>query len=183
MTLLTPRLAVDGQPWRRVVLGDGTTLEVRPLQRTDGPALAAAVASLSADSRYRRFLTPKPRLTDRELARLTDVDHHAREALVAVEPSTGEWVGVVRYAVFPHEPRVADVAVTVADSWQRRGVGTALLRVLVEHARREGIARLHATTFADNRAALRLLAARGFAVREARRDSVELALELAPAAA
>jgi RimJ/RimL family protein N-acetyltransferase len=183
VTLLTPPPVVDSRPWRRVALGDGTTLEVRPLQRADGPALAAAVASLSADSRYRRFLTPKPRLTEREVAMLADVDHHAREALVAVEPSTGEWVGVVRYAVFPHEPRVADVAVTVADAWQRRGVGTALLRVLVEHARREGIARLQATTLADNRPALRLLAARGFAVRQARRDTVELALELVPTAA
>ena len=142
---------------------DGERLAVRPMRRADGAALAAAVPELSPRSRYLRFLTPKPQLTAREVASLTDLDHHAREALVAVDPARGTWVAVARYAAFPEAPEAADVAITVADAWQRRGVGTALVALLLDRARQEGIARLHATTLADNLAAVRLLRRHGFA--------------------
>jgi RimJ/RimL family protein N-acetyltransferase len=150
------------------------------MRRSDRAALALAVAALSPESRYRRFLSPKPRLTDRELASLTDLDHHAREALVALDPAGSGWVAVARYASFVDEPTTADVAVTVADAWQRRGVGTALLALLVERARREGIVCLRATTLADNRAALRLLRRHGFTRTGRDGGLIELARDLAP---
>jgi hypothetical protein len=87
-------------PARRTLAGteitsrDGARLVVRPMRRSDAGALAHAVASLSAESRYRRFLTPKPRLARREIAALTDLDGHARVALIALDPATGEWVAV-----------------------------------------------------------------------------------------
>ena len=159
---------------------DGSRLVVRPMRRCDGAALAAAVASLSAESRRRRFLAPKPRLSRREIAALTDVDGHARVALVALHPGTREWVAVARYAAFPADPRTADVAVTVADAWQGCGVGTALFEMLVERARREGMSRLVATTLAGNRAALRLLQRHGFAVTGWDGPTVDLARDLSP---
>jgi ribosomal protein S18 acetylase RimI-like enzyme len=141
---------------------DGAALAVRPMRRSDGPALEAAVAALSERSRYRRFLAPKPRLSRRDVATLTDLDHHAREALVAVDPRTGGWVGVARYATFPGDPRTADVAVTIADGWQGRGVGSALLELIVERARQEGLVALRATTLLENGPALRMLRRLGF---------------------
>jgi RimJ/RimL family protein N-acetyltransferase len=162
-------------PAMTIVSRDGVALSVRPMRRSDGPALTAAVAGLSGRSRYRRFMAPKPSLSRREVAILTDVDHHAREALVAVDPHTGAWVAVARYATFPDDPRTADVAVTVADAWQGRGVGRALLELIVDRAAQEGIAALRATTLAENRPAIRLLHRLGFATTGLEHDALELA--------
>jgi RimJ/RimL family protein N-acetyltransferase len=166
-----------------VATADGTRLLIRPLGPADGDALAAAVAALSPRSRYLRFMSPKPALTRREVAALTDLDHHHREALVAVEPHTGRWVAVARYAAFGDEPWAADVAITVCDEWQGRGAGSALLGVLVGRAAGEGFARLRATTLAANDAALRLLRRHGFAVTGQDGGVVDLELPLAPAVA
>jgi acetyltransferase len=157
---------------------DGSRLPVRPMRRSDGDALRAAVASLSADTRYRRFMAPKPGLNSHEIAVLTDLDHHAREALIALDPGTGAWVAVARYAANADDPRTADVAITVADRWQRRGVGSALFARLVERARDEGIVRLHATTMAGNRAAVRLLRRHGFEVTGWDAGTLELGRDL-----
>jgi RimJ/RimL family protein N-acetyltransferase len=138
-------------------------LIVRPIRATDKAALLDLFERLSARSRLRRFLAPKPSLSRRELAYLTEVDHIRHEALVAVAPD-GTFVGVGRYACDLGETTVADVAFAVADAWQGRGVGTGLARLLVERARANGIARLHATTLADNGPARKLLGRLGFGV-------------------
>src|SRR3954453_17220851 len=106
------------QPTTRIVLPDGGVVAVRPLRRGDRAEIAAAVARLSERSRYLRFASPKPRLTERELDHLLDVDHVASEALIAVDPGTGRCVAEARYAAVPGEAGVAEVAVTVADEWQ-----------------------------------------------------------------
>jgi acetyltransferase len=162
---------------------DGSCLFVRSMRRSDGQTLAAAVAALSPRSRYLRFLTPKPGLTRREVAALTDLDHHAREALVAVDPRTGSWVAVARYAAFRDDPGAADVAVTVADAWQRRCVGTALVALLLRRARQEGLTRLHATTLAENTGALRLLRRQGFVTAGRDGGALELVRHLEAATA
>ena len=115
-------------------------MAVRQLRREDAPALAAAVERLSALSRYRRFHSAVPRLTDQMINYLTDIDHHDHEALVAVLPGTGGTIiGVARYIRDPAHPDTAEVAVVVADSWQRRGLGTLLLRRLARRASEVGI--------------------------------------------
>src|SRR3954468_8858134 len=117
---------------RTLTLQDGTVLLVRPLESEDRELLDAAVTKLSPLSRYLRFAAPKPRLTKADLDRLLDLDHHDREALLAFDPSTGEGIAVARYAPVPGQPHVAEVAVTVADAWQGRRVGTTLTGWLVE---------------------------------------------------
>ena len=59
-------------------------------------------------------------LSERDLAYLTEIDHHDHEALAAIDPETGELVGVARY-VRGAEPELAEVSVVVGDPWQRRG--------------------------------------------------------------
>src|SRR3954451_12007874 len=100
-----------------VVLLDGTAVDVRPLEPVDRDCFAAGVARLSARSLYLRFASPKPRLTERDLDALLDLDHHGREALLAVDPLCGVGVGVGRFAELRDEPGVVDVAVTVIDDW------------------------------------------------------------------
>ena len=155
-------------------------LMVRPIRATDKAALLDLFERLSARSRLRRFLAPKPGLSRRELAYLTEVDHRTHEALVAVAPD-GSFAGVGRYACEIGETTVADVAFAVADAWQGRGVGTGLARLVVERARANGIARLHATTLADNGPARKLLGRLGFAVCGIADGVLEVDLDLAAA--
>src|SRR3954452_25205469 len=96
---------------------DGASLAVRPLERRDRAALAEGFARLGPESRYRRFASPVPRLPERQLDRLVDLDHHDREALVAYDPVTGEGLAVARWAPEPGHPGVAEIALTVMDAW------------------------------------------------------------------
>jgi RimJ/RimL family protein N-acetyltransferase len=166
----------------RLTLPDGTELGVRPLEPTDRAALVAAVARLSPMTRYYRFAAPKPRLTETDLVQLLSVDHHDHEALVAYVPATGEGVAVARYVRLRDTPDAAELAVTVTDDWQGRGVGTALTALLVERARAEGLTRLRAITLAENRRALKMVLGRGFKPYATSGGLVETELDLARAA-
>jgi len=156
----------------------GASLHVRPIGPDDRERLAAAFEALSERSRQRRFLVPKPRLSSAELTYLTEVDHRTHEALVAVDPATDRIVGVARYASAADATGVAEVAVVVADEWQRRGIGTRLLLDLRERAVENGVARLVATTLHENRAARVVLRRTGFRTRQMGGGMVDLVLEL-----
>ena len=85
---------------------------------------------------------------------MLDVDHQDREAVVAV--LDGEIVGVARYFRWPGS-RSAELAVVVADDWQRQGVATRMIGRLAQLAQAAGIERFTLTMQADNRAVLRLI--------------------------
>jgi RimJ/RimL family protein N-acetyltransferase len=161
-----------------LTLSDGATLVVRPLTERDRDALEAAVMRLSPTSRLLRFAAPKPRLTKADLDRLMDLDHHDREALVAVDPASGEGVAVARYAAMPGEPGVAELAVTVADAWQGRGLGGALTQLVIDRARDEGFGRLLAIALGENRRAVRMLRRGGFTHLRTGSGLTELELRL-----
>jgi len=156
-----------------IVLRDGTAVEVRPLERSDRATLARAVARLSEQSRYLRFAAAKPRLTERELDYLVDVDHHDREALVAIDPDTGRGIAVVRY-VRDGAGDAVEIAATVADEWQGRGLGGALVARLAERARAEGFRVLRASVLAANERSLRMLRRSGFSVSGGSGSMLEL---------
>jgi GNAT superfamily N-acetyltransferase len=102
------------------------------------------------------------------LRRLTVLDHHHREALIALDGT--RCVGVARFARRPEDPHVADVAVTVADDWQRRGLGGALLVRLTRRARAEGLTTFSALIGNENLAARALLRMPGATVTVVDRD-------------
>jgi protein lysine acetyltransferase len=150
-------LAARARPGELVVtLRDGSRATVRPICPEDAEPLRAGFERLSQESRYRRFLAPMQRLTGAMLRYLTDVDHHDHEALVAVG-ADGTLIGVARFVRRPSDPEAAEVAVTVADDHQGRGLGTALLGLLADRARAEGIRRFIALMLADNREMLELI--------------------------
>jgi RimJ/RimL family protein N-acetyltransferase len=138
-------------------LRDGEQILVRPIRPDDREELAAGMRRLSPESRYRRFLTPTNELSASELSYLTEVDHHDHEALVALEPDSLHGIGVARFVRSRQDPELAEVAVAVADSWQNRGVATALLGRLTQRAREEGVHRFSAEILADNQPMLGLI--------------------------
>ena len=130
-------------------------LTIRPLGPRDATALAAAFDRLSPRSRFQRFLGHKKQLTPAELEHLTNLDHVDHEAIAAFDQA--ELVGVARYIRDPGNPAMAELAVTVTDRYQGRGVGTYLLQRLVDRAIDEGLARFRAEILTENRRVLGLL--------------------------
>jgi GNAT superfamily N-acetyltransferase len=164
---------------QKVRLRSGDEVLLRPIRRSDKPRLRDGFERLSAESRYLRFFSAPSKLRAGELRYLTEVDHHAHEALLAVEPWSDQAVGVARFVRSTNDPTVAEVAVVVADDWQGRGLGTALVRHLVARARDEGIERFSAFVLAHNHSMLQLLHAIGDAQVTGRGGgAIELLVEL-----
>lgn len=132
-------------------------VQLRPIRPSDTGLLQEAFDRLSPESRQLRFLFPKLRLSASELRYFTEVDHHDHEAIVAQHRLHGRGLGVARYIRHRHDPQSADVAVTVIDEWQGRGLGTRLVTRLMERARCEGVIRFTANIASDNSRARRLL--------------------------
>jgi RimJ/RimL family protein N-acetyltransferase len=149
-----PRAAVTGRP---VALRDGSKVLIRQVQSTDASLLADGFARLSPQSRQMRFLTRKKELSAAELRYFTDIDHHDHEALGALNHADGRGVGIARYIRDAEDPHAAEIAVTIVDDWQGRGLGTELLTRLSDRARSEGICRFTALVAEDNMAMAGLL--------------------------
>ena len=160
-------------------LKDGSPVEIRPLEPHDRGALSAGFERLSPESRYRRFFGPMPELSERTLDYLTRLDHHDHEALVAIDPATGDGVGVARYV--RTGPESAEPAIVVVDDWQGRGLASRLLGELADRARAEGIQRFDAPVLAGNREAIAVLERLGPTRMRREGREVELAIELPPA--
>ena len=162
-----------------VELRDESWVGIRPIEGSDKDALLAGFNRLSDESRYKRFLTSMDTLTPSQLAYLTDVDHHDHEALVALDLAGGGLVGVGRYV--REDGDRAEAAVTVADDWQGRGLGSALTRVLAGRAIEEGIARFTALLLAQNNEMFGLLEAVGeVEVRENQGETLQVEVPLSP---
>ena len=149
-----PRPAVKSRP---VALRDGSKVVIRQVHSADAALLADGFARLSSRSRRMRFLTTKKELSRAELRYFTDVDHHDHEALGALDHAGGRGVGIARYVRDADDPHAAEIAVTVVDDWQGRGLGTELLTRLSSRARAEGIHRFTALVAQDNMAMAGLL--------------------------
>jgi RimJ/RimL family protein N-acetyltransferase len=173
------RLPRPGAEGKRVVLREGSEVLIRQVQSADAPLLADGFARLSTKSRQMRFLTPKKELSPSELRYLTDIDHHDHEALGALSHPEGQGVGIARYFRDAEDPQAADIAITIVDDWQGRGLGTELLTQLSDRARQEGIRRFIALVAAENAAILGLLrnASAGLVRREFGTLEYEIPLE------
>lgn len=135
-----------------VVLRDGTRALIRPIGPHDREPLKKGFEAASDESIFLRFLGPHPRLTERELDYLTDVDHVDHEAVIAVDPETGQSFGTARYVRDRDRPESAEFAVGVGDQWQRIGLGAALLNALAVRARAAGIVRFTGVISGENHA-------------------------------
>jgi acetyltransferase len=137
---------------------DGANYRIRPITPEDADRERAFLDELGPAARYGRFLHAVP-TSSRALADPPAHcdDKHTIAGFAAVIGSGADEriVGVARYAVDP-TGLDCEFAVSVAEEWQRRGIGTRLARALFEHGRVHGLRRLYGTVLANNDRMLRL---------------------------
>lgn len=143
-----------------IELRDGSHALIRPLVEQDEDAYRMFFDRLSPESKYYRFFSPKPRLTDREVEHFIHLDHVHREALVIAFGD--EIVGVGRYD--EQDGHRAEVAFVVDDAHQHLGGATLLLYRLAELAAERGIVEFHARVLPDNHPMLDVFRHAGYPV-------------------
>lgn len=135
------------QHWEAdVLLRDGRTAHIRPIRPDDHDVFVEFYARVSDQSKYFRFFSPMPRLSERDLARFLNVDHKDRVAFVLTLQE--RIIAVGRYDVV--RPGEAEVAFLVEDQHQGRGIGQLLLEHLAQAGRERGVDRFVADVLPDN---------------------------------
>jgi GNAT superfamily N-acetyltransferase len=156
--------------------GGGEVL-IRAVRPEDKPLFVAGWEHFGEESRYRRFMGHKTALSPRELEFFTELDHVDHDALGAIDPRTGEGLGVARYMRNPDRPDSAEAAVAVIDAWQGRGLGGLLLRRLCHRAAQNGIRVFTAELLTNNHTMLHLFEKLG-TVRVTGREGAELHIDV-----
>ncbi len=163
-----------------VVLRDGVPAHLRPITPADADALQEFHTGQSERSVYLRFFAPMERLSPGDLERFTRVDHRDRVALVVVVPHDGR-ERIIAVGRFDRVGAAsAEVAFTVADAHQGRGLGSVLLEHLAGAARELGIGEFTAEVLPQNGAMLAVFRDAGYEVRQAYDDglvAVRIALD------
>ncbi len=160
-----PDLAIRPYPsgWRReIALKDGTYL-FRPILPVDATLYPDFHAHLSAEDIRMRFLAPRRSFSQTHDLRQTQLDYDREMAFIAIAPS-GEMAGVSRLSCDP-DKRSAEYALLVRSDMNGRGLGRALLSILIEYARAEGLERLEGMVLDANRGMRRLITSLGFTIR------------------
>jgi len=148
------RILVGPQEFRTTyLLDDGTQITFRPIHPTDEPRMRELFYALSQQTIYYRFMTHMKRVPHKQIQNFVYIDHRNEIAIVATLPEAygDEIIAIGRYILDPTTNR-AEVAFTVRDKWQNRGIGKFLLKYLATIARRNGIHGFTAEVLRDNKA-------------------------------
>ena len=148
--LATAPLPLDSPRWEET-LHDGTRIVVRPIRRDDAALERAFIERLSPESRRLRFLGSIGEPGDDLIRRLTDIDYRRDVAFVALIELDGTQreIGVSRFSIAA-DGQSCECAVTVADEWRNKGLGSLLMHHLIEVARERGVHTMISLDAADN---------------------------------
>jgi acetyltransferase len=183
-----PKLSIRPYPAQYVAgwqTKDGSELTIRPIRSEDEPAMVAFHQTLSDRTVYQRYmqlLQLQQRVSHERLTRICFIDYDREIALVAEKDKdggAGEIVGVGRIQKI-HGTDMAEFAIVISDSMQGKGLGTEFLKRLIEIAKDEKVARLHADILAENIAMQKVCEKLGFKIKRSLTDpTVEVELALA----
>ncbi|MBC2934485.1 bifunctional GNAT family N-acetyltransferase/acetate--CoA ligase family protein [Nocardioides sp. zg-1228] len=164
-----PRTTPAPRHWEAdVLLRDGRTAHIRPIQPEDRELLVEFYSRVSDQSKYYRFFSPMPELSERDLDRFTRVDHRDRVALILLV--AGQMIAVGRYDTI--RPGYAEVAFLVEDAHQGRGIGQLLLEHLAQAGRERGVEEFVAEVLPDNQAMIHTFRDAGYQVKSAFEEGV-----------
>lgn len=182
-----PAPVFDAEWGERLRLRSGQEILIRPIRPDDALRLQDSFVRLSAETIYDRFLGAKQILSDREARRLSRLDYERHMALIAaVGPGSadaGAIVGVARYHQLDTEHDCAEFAIVVGDAYQRLGLGTLLMKRLIDYAFSHGFRTLLGITNPTNTRLIRFVYRSGLPVeRRLHEGLVELRIALGPGA-
>ena len=134
-----------------VTLRDGSEVTIRTLRKEDGRLDRDFIRNLSPESRWMRFLGQIGEPSDSLIRKLTELDYQHDMAFIALSREVGNVhaIGVSRYSLAP-DGQSCECAVAVADAWQGKGLGTALMHGLIDIARRRGIRTMFSLDASEN---------------------------------
>lgn len=163
-----------------VELLDGTRVVVRPVKPDDKHLIEIGLQQLSEESRYFRFFHPISKLPHKMLTEFTEIDHIDHEAIGALGTGqqSGLPLGVARYIRMPGEPEAAEVAVTVTDNQQGKGLGTLLLAFLACRAISNNITEFRAFVLGNNHRMLEVFKDLGSTTQTLAAGEVEVRMPL-----
>lgn len=163
---------------RMVRLREGQACTIRPILPEDADALQAFVRQLSPEARHFRFVSTLSELPPRMLVRFTQIDYSREIALVAILEENvadaagirpGRIVGVARYMLNP-DRQSSEFAVVIDDELQGQGLGSRLMRSIIEVARARGLDRIEGFVLTTNRNMLALMRHLGFRIQSDPQD-------------
>jgi len=164
-------------------LPGGADVTLRPVGPDDGGALQAYVRALSWQSRYNRFFGALNELPPSELEHVTHLDRNCELALLAETRALGAplVIGEARYA-FSRERRECEFALSIADAWRGKGIGTLIMADMERRVRSLGAERLVADVLRANEPMKALARKAGFTMADVPRDAklIRIVKDLAP---
>jgi len=148
------------------VLGDGSHYQIRPIQADDRERIIELFNHLSPESRYLRFAHSISKLPDDFLDDILHLDYQKEMALLAVvtnHSESEEIVGIARYVTPPNQ-NACEFSLSVSDSHTTHGIGTHLMRDLIEHAKKNGLQEMLGYVLSKNFRMLHLVSDLGFQI-------------------
>ena len=178
-TLSVPETINSIYPRWSETLRDNSHVVIRPITRLDKGAEREFIEELTPEARRFRFLGQVGSPSERMIEQFTDIDYVHDVAFVAVirHDSRERIVGVSRYCTDADGSR-CECAVTVSEGWQNKGLGSLLMKHLIEVARSRGIGTMFSIDSAENQAMKDLASFLGFHTREDPDDSSQVIHEL-----
>lgn len=151
--------------WQRhIEVKDGWRIFVRPIRPEDEPLIHQLLQHVTSEDLRLRFFAPMKEFTHEFIARLTQLDYARAMAFVAFDEATKEMVGVVRI----HSDSVYDsgeYAILLRSDLKGRGLGWALMQLIIEYARSEGLKMISGDVLQDNTIMLEMCRSLGFQVK------------------
>ena len=146
------------------ILDDGEKLTLRHIAPTDAAREQAFVRGLSPQSSYLRFHGTIKDLSKKDLKMFTEPDSRNAVALIVLRSGERgeEEIGVARYVIDPDGAN-CEFAIVVADTWQKRGIGTRLMNALIRHLQASGVKRISGSVLKSNSAMRTFIKQLGFA--------------------
>ena len=167
------RFAVRPYPteWeRQLQLRDGSRVDVRPMRPDDEPAIVKQMQHVSAEDIRLRFFHSVKEFSHQFVARLTQLDYARAMAFVAIDPTTRDVIGAVRLHSDSRYEK-AEYAILLRSDAKGNGLGWALMQLLIEYARSEGLKSLFGEVLRENTGMLAMARELGFTVTNDPRDA------------
>jgi RimJ/RimL family protein N-acetyltransferase len=171
----------DNPQWQRhLVVGDGWRIFVRPVRPDDDLLIRDLLVHESKEDLRLRFFDSIKEFSHQFIAKLTQLDYARAMAFVAIDEAGSEMLGVVwLYSDSIHE--TGEYAILLRSDLKGRGLGWALMQLIIEYAKSEGLSRIYGQILQENSVMLKMCRELGFKIKTDAKDrgvcDVSLALD------